>query len=239
VQIGGVTSLRQKYADMPAIHYLNPDVQLAMAYAGPQLRDSYAALFLLDDALAEAVRATRDPMIGQIRLSWWRDQLGAMERGGVPPPEPVLQRIRQLGFPPETLRTLTRMPEGWDALLDDIPLDAAALERFGRQRGGALFGAAAMLAHGDVNAAESSGEAWALASFAVSCNDQITAERATSLARAKFDVTPASGLSLAFRPFAVLAHLARRDVTDEHRRRAAPGSPRRMLRAARFALFRK
>ncbi len=234
-----MTSLRYETAEMLEFHYLDPDVQLAMAYASAKKRDSFAVLFLLDDALAKAVNATREPLIGRIRLSWWREKLEAMANGHAPPPEPLFQFMAKLALSPDVLRLLARVAEGWDVLLDDYPLSMDTLNRYARLRGGSLFEAAAVVVDTDAVGAGAVGEAWALTNFAMTCRDELTAKHATHLARVRFDVMPPSVLPRALRTFAIIAYLAWRDLQDEASTRPLGGSPKRMLRAARFALLRK
>jgi 15-cis-phytoene synthase len=224
---------------MHALPYLDPDVQLAMAYASHRRRDSCSVLFSLDDSLARAVSATREPMVGRIRLSWWRENLEAMARGGMAPPEPVFQDISSQAFSSPILALLAQLVEGWEVLLDDYPLDEDALTDFAQLRGRALFEAAAHVAGTEPRLAGALGEAWALAKLALGSGDAVTAQRAAAMAITRFDVMTPSELPSELRPFAILAYLAERDLHAEAPKRPLPGSPRRMLRAARFAFFSK
>jgi 15-cis-phytoene synthase len=234
-----VTSLGYETAEMPAFPYLDADVQLAMAYAPMCRRDSFAVLFSLDDILARAIFATREPMLGRIRLSWWRENLEAMARGGMPPPEPLFQDLAKLALLPSDICLLAKMAEGWDVLVGDFPLSEIALQDHARLRGRSLFEVAAAVAGVETANAGACGEAWALANFAGTCRDAPTARRAAQLASTKFDVMPPSALPSELRPFVIISHLARLDLQEGAANRPAPGSPKRMLRAARFALFRK
>ena len=62
----------------------DPERALALSYAPGAARDGMAALFALDDQLAGVVRTTRDPMVGQLRLTWWHEALAALDTA--PPP---------------------------------------------------------------------------------------------------------------------------------------------------------
>lgn len=221
---------------MQDFQYLDPDVQLAMAYAPSATRDSIAVLFMLDDALASTLRATREPLLARIRLSWWRENLEAMASGAAPPQEPLFQSMVKLSFSPEMLSHLARMTEGWDVLLDGLPLSTPALRDYARLRGRSLFDAASVLSTKETAKSGAVGEAWALARFAIHCRDETTAQKATAIARAAFDVMPPSTLPRDLRPFAVISFLAHRDVCDDVDKRLSGGSPRRILRAARFVL---
>lgn len=68
------------------------DRYLATLYAPAPARAGLFALHALDLELAEVVRTTTEPMLGQIRLAWWREQLQALGIG-VPPAQPVLAAL--------------------------------------------------------------------------------------------------------------------------------------------------
>ena len=234
-----MTSLGYKLREMAGFPYLDLDVPIALAYARQNERDSFTVLFQTDDSFARIIRATREPMISRICLCWWRDSLEAMASGQRFPPEPLLMSIENAGFESDVVSRMSRISEGWSVLLDDFPLSDDVLNQFAQQRGGALFGAAAQVSGADVAQAEVLGEAWALSNFARQCSDSLTATRAANLAQGRFDVMMAPAQPRAFLPFMILGHLAKRDLRGISGRRVAPGSPRRMLRAARFALLRK
>ena len=72
--------------------------RLALAYAPRERRALLTALFGLDDALASILRTTREPMVGQMRLTWWYNALTAID-AGPPPAEPVLQALARDALP--------------------------------------------------------------------------------------------------------------------------------------------
>ena len=63
--------------------------RLALAYAPAKARPLWRGLFVLDQRLGAVAAAQREPMLAQIKLAWWREQLAkpaaARARG-----EPVL-----------------------------------------------------------------------------------------------------------------------------------------------------
>src|SRR5688500_15300158 len=59
------------------------DRYLATLYAPAAVRPALFALHALDIELAAVVDPTTEPMLGQIRLAWWREQLQALDSGGV------------------------------------------------------------------------------------------------------------------------------------------------------------
>lgn len=68
------------------------DRYLATLYAPAAVRPALFALHALDLELAEVARTTTEPMLGQIRLAWWREQLQALDKG-TPSPQPVLAAV--------------------------------------------------------------------------------------------------------------------------------------------------
>jgi len=49
--------------------------RLALAYAPAKARLQTLALFALDTRLAGLLRNSSEPMLAQLRLSWWRETL--------------------------------------------------------------------------------------------------------------------------------------------------------------------
>jgi phytoene synthase len=208
---------------------VDPERRLALAYAPRQRRQALAALWALDEKLGAIVAATREPMLGEIRLAWWRDALGAMETG-VPAGEPLLEMLKQAsGDHRLSPAELARLPEGWAALLGAFPLDHDALDRHAEERGDALFRLSALLLGGDRPGLGEAGEAgtvWALTDLAARVSDSSTAAAARSLAAERL-ARPADGRwGKALRPLAVLTALARQDAHSAMPRRQ--GSPRRL-----------
>lgn len=204
----------------------NPERALALTYSpSPQARAALAALLMLDDRMAETVRSTSEPMLGQIRLKWWHDALIALD-DGAPPAEPLLQTVASdvLTGGVRGAR-LAELPEAWSALLD-AELDAATLDRFA-MRGRALFelaGAVAVAASSDPLA--SAGEGWALADLAQGLSDAGETGLARARAKAALDAACGARWSRNSRALGAMAHLARLDLEGH-----PLGSPRRVARA--------
>ncbi|MFD1787211.1 squalene/phytoene synthase family protein [Sphingomonas floccifaciens] len=132
------------------------------------VRPAIEALFALDRRLEELARRTRDPLVAQMRLTWWAEALTAL--GTRPAPaEPLLQSLAETVVVRGIAGArLAAMVDGWDMLLEDRPLDEAGLSRFAAGRGGVLFDAAAELLGHAFPPAALAGEAWALADLAPS-----------------------------------------------------------------------
>lgn len=207
----------------------DPERALAIAYAPREARPALAALFRLDEHLGGIVRSTSEPMLGQMRLSWWHEALGALGRGSSPA-EPLLVElealVRQGTLDPSALLPLV---EGWEELLEPLPLPDEALAAFARRRGGGLFAAAAQVIAPIAEADVKAGEGWALTDLAFRLSDRDTAERALALAREKLAAPRPWPRRL--RALGILATLAAGDARaglDAPRR---PSSPRRVARA--------
>jgi phytoene synthase len=156
------------------------DRRLVLVYAPAEARAALAALFALDDALGAILRSTREPMVGQMRLTWWHQALVALD-GAPPPANPVLQDLAHAVVSKVPGATLAAMIDGWEALLDE-PLDAVAMERFAAARGGGLFAAAAAVLDVEHPALDEAGAGWALADLAHHLGDPGQAALAGRLA---------------------------------------------------------
>lgn len=92
---------------------LSPPERLAVAYAPRAFRPLWEGFLLLDQRLAAATRAGRDPLMIQLRLAWWRDQF-ASPASEWPAGEPSLALLK----PWDTQRAALRaMVDGWEALI--------------------------------------------------------------------------------------------------------------------------
>jgi len=206
----------------------DPERGLAMAYAPDDgRRAALSALLALDAALADVVRTTTQPAIGQIRLAWWREQLAKIDYAP-PPAMPVLTALAETILPRGVTGTqLAKIVEGWEVLIEEETLDRDALRRFGVERGGQLFALAAAILGGDAGRAATLGEGWALADLIEHIEDPATADVAAVLAREALS----SPLGRVAKPLGMLALSARLDLAQ-----VPPGGPKRAARLAWFGL---
>ena len=203
---------------------------MAISYAPASARPALEALLALDTALGAVVRSTREPMLGQIRLTWWHDALEALDLRP-PPAEPVLTALTAEVLPRGvTGARLAAMTEGWQALLVE-PLDDEAMARFADARGGVLFGTAAVVLGGAAEPVEQAGEGWALADLRANLSSAPLAEQAARAAEERLGRAFHHRWSRAVRPLGAMALLARADLAG-----VAPGSPRRVARLLRHRL---
>ena len=195
--------------------------RLALAYAPARARGALAALFALDRELGDLVRTTREPMVGQMRLAWWRDALTGLGAGPAPA-QPVLRALA--GHLPAGVGSamIARIVEGWEVLLVTEVLDDTARDRFAHLRGGMLFELAGQSLCGGAapERVRAAGEGWALADLANNLSDPAAAAAAMAAARPRLDAALRSRWPRALRPLGALAHFAR---IDGRRHPAPPG----------------
>jgi phytoene synthase len=204
----------------------DPEVALALAYAPAAARPALTGLFLLDQRLAAIVASTREPMIGMMRLAWWRESLEKLDRSD-PPAEPLLGRLAGETLPRGVTGTaLAAIEDGWMALIDG-EADAASIARHGRERGGNLFRAAGRLLGAEDRRLAAAGALWALADLAHHHADGGVRRLARGAAQAHAAALLPGRWPAALRPLAMLAALAARDAHADSRRQ---GHPRRLLR---------
>ena len=163
----------------------DPLRDLAFSYAPADRRAGLTALFALDAALGQVLRTTREPMVGQMRLAWWREALAALD--STPPPgEPVLQALADEVLPiGVTGAQLAAMIDGWEPVLG--ALDGQAIEQHARWRGGELFVLAGRLLGASGDPLEDAGRAWALDDLAQHLSDPALAAIARAQFSAPFD----------------------------------------------------
>ena len=191
------------------------DRWLATLYAPEAVRPALLAVHALDLELAKVAATTTEPMIGRIRLAWWRERLEALDRGEVPA-QPVLQALTADALPRGvTGAILAGFEDAWLAWLDGD--DARHIE----MRGQAVGRAMAKLLGGDESAGAALLTVWAAGEAARQGHNapQVTAPRAPR----------------ALRPLAGLAALGRRDAArggDGPEPRATAARQWTLLRAA-------
>lgn len=210
----------------PEITVAQAERALALGYAPAPRRAGLAALFALDARLGDVVRATREPLVGQMKLAWWRDALIALD-GDRPPAEPILAGIAEAALPADLRGSeLATIAAGWEHLFAD-PFGLAAVTAFARDRGGRLFDQAALLLTGGRHDVAGAGEGWAMADLAARLTDAELARQVRALARDRLAAAMDRPWPRALRPLGALALLARSDLDG-----GSPGSPGRIARLA-------
>lgn len=184
---------------------------LALTYLPVAARAGVAALFALDGALGDILRTTSEPMVGRVRLAWWREALERLD-SAPPPAQPVLEMLaaEAIGRHGVTGARLAAMVEGWEWLLE-APLGVMAARMHARARGELFVLAAALCGTADDDRARRAGRGWALADLAANLSDAALAARAR--AKAALLLRPGRGAwPRGSRALGALALIARADM---------------------------
>ena len=211
---------------------LSPDKKLAFAYLSGRHRPAVEALFAIDGAMGDVVRSTSEPMVGQIRLAWWRERLEELDAGLGAPAEPRLQAVeKELASRGMKGSDLAGLERGWVRLFDQFPWEIGTSEAIWF-RGRLLFAMAAQVIAKTDDAIEGAGGLWALVDAARHCSDE--ASRRMLLHQARTFARGLGGVRVppALRPLSMLAVLATRDVTrgEPFEPEGTPGRAAAMLR---------
>lgn len=181
--------------------------RLALTCAPSAVRAQHEALFLLDARLAGIVRSSREPMLAQLRLAWWRECLDGSS-GNRPEGEPLLALLSQWRGPVAGLISLVN---GWEALVGGGRLDATAIVRFADGRASAWAALAEAVGESaSAGAASAAAREWAMADVAARLSHPGERDCAREVAAA--EPWHAPGLPRALRPLTVLHGLGRRSL---------------------------
>lgn len=112
----------------------DPLRHLATLYAPAAVRPALYAIHALDLALLDVAVTTTDPMVGHIRLAWWRERIAELGTGKTPA-EPVLSALANSAV---TAASLDGFDDPSLAFLDGAMVDWAV------QRGEQLFSAVSL-----------------------------------------------------------------------------------------------
>jgi phytoene synthase len=161
--------------------------------------------------MGEVVRTTHEPMIGPIRLAWWRERLEELDKGAGAPAEPRLQKVEQELLPRGVSgQDLAGLEAGWLRLFDPFPWDSDTSEAIWL-RGNLLFGIGARLLGRPDETLQAAGGLWALVDIARHCSDE--GSRVMLLKQARGFAQGLGGARFArpLRPLSMIAALAVRD----------------------------
>ena len=147
----------------------DPDRWLSSRFiADAGRRADVIAIYAFNQELARAAAGAREPMVAEIRLTWWREGLDELLAGRPPRGHPVMQALDQairrgnLAAPP--LEALAE--SGFEDLDQDRFADEAALERYLDATSGAIMALAAAITGGvDAAPLRPAAHAWGLRSL--------------------------------------------------------------------------
>jgi phytoene synthase len=211
---------------------LGADIGLALTYVPLPNRGAVAALFAIDRAMADVVRTTKEPMLGPIRLAWWRERLEELDDQAKAPAEPRLQQVvRELLPRRVTGRELATLESGWLRLFDPFPWTVQTSEAIWF-RGNLLFGLGARILGRADERIQGAGGLWALVDAARHCSNPHS--RAMLLAQARSFARGTAGVRFPgpLRPLSMLAVVSMRDCKrgEPFEREGTPGRAAAMLR---------
>jgi len=187
------------------IESLPPEVQIALAHTPSKARAALTIFFELDQRLARIVAATSEPMLGQMRLAWWRDML-AKPTAERPGGDAVLDAIGTHWSGVETY--LIKLVDGWEHMLK-ANLDEMCVCEFADGRA-APFSRFVEPAPANVPPSLPSARCWALADASAGVSEE--SERTLIYAIAKKIEQPREALPKSLRGLAVLHALSRRSL---------------------------
>lgn len=118
-----------------AMTILDEDFNLSLPYAPAGERAAVAAFYALAFELRNIPAKVKEAPIGEIRLQWWRDALGAAAGGNPPAGHPVLQALARENV--LSAGVMTALDEAMDAramflYADEINSPSALLDHFQR-----------------------------------------------------------------------------------------------------------
>ncbi|MCK5778299.1 MAG: squalene/phytoene synthase family protein [Rhodospirillales bacterium] len=104
---------------------------LATLFAGDTVREDLFALYAFNLELAKIRETVSEPMIGRMRLQFWRDAVPGLVSGGPPShavAEPLSAAVRRAGISADQLHALI---DARETDMDDVPpRDLSALEAY-------------------------------------------------------------------------------------------------------------
>lgn len=208
----------------------NAEWQLILSYAAADRRASLDALLALDRTLGDVLRATSEPMLAQMRFTWWHESLTRLDTAP-PPAMPLLQTLATdvlpLGISGAALASLV---EGWEALIEGEPTDPAVRAAFARGRGSAWFGLAASALGANDPRLDAVGRGWALADLSRRVTDRDAAAAASEEARGDLATAFRHRWPARLRALSALAVQAAMDLRTPVDQPLPAATPRRVAR---------
>ncbi|WP_298466558.1 hypothetical protein [uncultured Erythrobacter sp.] len=165
--------------DLETSETLPAELELALAYTPVPLRDRLRTYFALDQRLARIVAATTEPMLGQMRLAWWRDMLGS-DPEKRPSGDAVLEAIGEHWRGREP--ALAKLVDGWEALVVAEQLGEEEIQSFAVGRGAPFLSLIDGSYTDIVESVSAAASRWSLADAASGVSDPAERARLTEAA---------------------------------------------------------
>lgn len=116
---------------------LDPAKRLALTYSRSEYRDVLTVLLMFDVRLSQIVSKGSEPLIGQMRMAWWRDAL-QKPRQDRPKGEPLFQDLASLKY--DVTAALLHLVDAWEGLLTAEEWNNDNMEAFAKDRSAGIFG---------------------------------------------------------------------------------------------------
>ena len=182
--------------------------------------------------MADVVRTTREPMLGPIRLAWWRERLEEVDKGVGVPAEPRLAAVERELLPRGISGTdVAGLERGWLKLFDPLPWTMETSEAIWL-RGNLLFALGARVLGSRTEQIGAAGGLWALVDAARHCSDAESRAMLLAQARSFCRALAAARFPVPLRPLSMLTALAVRDCRrgEPFEREGSPARAAAMLR---------
>ncbi len=143
------------------------DRYLCALFAPPPARAALFALILFNAEIARTREAVSEPMLGRIRLQWWREAIDEIYQGRVRRHEVVEPLAEAIGAHGLTRSYFDRLIEARESDLDEVPpATMAALEIYAEESAAPLVSLGLEIVGADAGALEDlarhTGVGWAL-----------------------------------------------------------------------------
>jgi phytoene synthase len=140
------------------------DRYLAALFAPPEARSALIALYAFNLEVAKVREVVSEPLIGRMRLQWWREHMDDILAGRPPQHGVATALAASLVRERVSRRHFDRLIDARETDLEDAPpADLAALEAYVEGTSSALVGGALeVLGAFDADVARSAGLAWGL-----------------------------------------------------------------------------
>jgi len=149
------------------VRRMDRDRWLTMLFAAPEDRGPLAALYAFNQEVAKTRERVSEPMVGEIRLQWWRETIAGLYSAGVrghPVAESLAEIVEARGLPQAEFQTVIDARSS--DLYDDGTNSFDELTAYADASGGTLTRLAARICGAEseaaLTAAERIGRAWAL-----------------------------------------------------------------------------
>ena len=106
------------------VRRVDPDRWLASRFiADPKARADVIALYAFNYELARVAGGVSNALMGEIRLTWWREAMEEIAAGQTPRKHPTVEAVAAAGYPPAAL---AEMAQARIADLDAAPFETEA-----------------------------------------------------------------------------------------------------------------